>query len=117
MPRRSPRPEGRAALDEAVPEREFSRAFEQALEYAGFKLVYHTYDSRRSAAGFPDYVALNISKKRVLFVELKSERGRIRPEQAAWIAALGHCGQEAYIWRPSSWPEIERVLSRKDGQP
>ena len=111
--RRSPRAEGRAALDDAVPEKEFARAFEQALEYAGFKLVYHVYDARRSNPGFPDYCAVNISKKRVLYAELKSERGRVRPEQAAWIAALGHCGQEAYIWRPSSWPEIERVLQGK----
>lgn len=32
-----------------------------------------------------------------LFVEMKSEQGRMSPEQQAWIAALSECGYRAVI--------------------
>jgi hypothetical protein len=38
-------------------------------------------------------------------------RGRVQPEQAAWLDALARCGAvESYLWRPGDWPLIERVL-------
>jgi len=52
---------------------------------AGF-LVYHTHDSRRSEAGYPDLTITG--KGRIIFAELKSERGRLRPEQSIWLATL-----------------------------
>ena len=49
-------------------------------------LVYHTFDSRRSDPGWPD---LALVRDDVLHLfELKSQRGRVKPEQAEWIAAL-----------------------------
>jgi hypothetical protein len=36
---------------------------------------------------------------RVIWVELKSDTGRIRPEQHVWMGALQK-RQEAFIWRP-----------------
>jgi len=48
---------------------------------------------------------------RLIFAELKSERGRLTHPQRLWLAALRDCdGAAAYEWRPSSWSEIERVL-------
>lgn len=84
-------------------------------------LVWHDFDSRKNAAGFPDLVIVHPNKRRVLFVELKSERGRVRPEQQEWIDAINAVpryverAQElsdvaAYVWRPSDWPAIEDVL-------
>lgn len=70
--------------------------------------AYHTYDSRRSDAGFPDLVL--VRRPRVVFAELKSQRGRLRPAQRAWIEELRACGQDVFIWRPSQWQEVERVL-------
>jgi hypothetical protein len=46
-------------------------------------LLYHTFDSQHSAAGFPDLVMAR--GRRLVAAELKTER-------------------------PSDWPEIERVL-------
>ena len=56
-----------------------------AAELNGW-LVFHDNDSRRNAAGFPDLVL--VKPPRVLFLELKSEIGRVRPEQHVWMDAL-----------------------------
>lgn len=81
--------------------------------YSGF-LVYHTYDSRRSAPGFPDLCL--IRPPVALFCELKSESGRLRPEQREWLEALRACERvEAGVWRPRDWPEIEKSLCRRGG--
>jgi hypothetical protein len=69
---------------------------------------YHTHDSRRSPAGFPDLVLCK--PPRLLVVELKSQAGRVRPEQAVWLDALRRCGVDARLWRPGDWAEIERTL-------
>lgn len=72
--------------------------------------TYHTYDSRRSNAGFPDIVAVRGS--RTVFIELKSDKGILSPEQADWGAALLAAGQEWYEFRPQHWHDgtVERVL-------
>src|SRR5690606_5114711 len=63
-------------------------------------LCYHTYDSRRSEPGFPDLVIVGLGPGAVLYRELKTERGRLRPEQRTWLDALSRAGQDADIWRP-----------------
>lgn len=110
------------------------RAFQSAvIDYARLNgwLVAHFHDSRRQAggrlvgdvdaAGFPD---LTLTKNGLLiFAELKSEKGRLSPQQHDWLTALlkveaaaVHAGTppcvQAYVFRPSDWPEIERVLGR-----
>ena len=64
-----------------------------------WKLRYHTWNSQHSAAGFPDLVL--VRPPRVLFVELKSEVGKLTPAQANWIAALRDCPVEVAVIRPS----------------
>jgi hypothetical protein len=71
---------------------------------------YHTHDSRRSAPGFPDLVL--VRPPEILFVELKAEKGRVRPEQQEWISALHACGLEVHLWRPGQWDEIHARLAR-----
>jgi len=60
-------------------------------------LCYHTYNSRRSEPGFPDLVIVG---SRMIIRELKTERGRVRPEQRVWLDALVRAGQDADVWRP-----------------
>lgn len=62
---------------------------------------YHTHDSRRSPAGFPDLVLVHPEKKICLVRELKSEKGRFRPKQQDWLVGLVSAGIEADVWRPS----------------
>ena len=57
--------------------------------------------------GFPDLVLV---RERVIFAELKTDFGELRPEQIEWLVALNHAGVEAYLWRPDNWSSIEAVL-------
>ena len=68
---------------------------------------YHTYDSRKSAAGFPDLVLV---RDRVVWVELKSATGRLTAAQEEWRDWLLAAGQEWHLWRPADWPAIVEVL-------
>lgn len=58
-------------------------------------------------AGFPDLVLV---RDRVIYAELKSEKGSLSSAQGIWMLALEKAGQEIYCWRPSDWPKIEEVL-------
>jgi hypothetical protein len=61
-------------------------------------------------AGFPDLVLV---RDRVVFAELKAERGTLSDDQAEWLAVLEGAGVEAYCWRPSDWPHIEQILAAR----
>lgn len=96
----------RAILDTDVTEQQWQRTVMEAAAALGW-LCHHTYDSRRSEPGLPD---LFLVRERVIWAELKTQRGRLSREQADWIAALRAAGQEVYVWRPSDWGEVEAVL-------
>jgi hypothetical protein len=49
----------------------------------------------------------------IIFAELKTLRGRVRPEQTVWLGMLAACGLETYIWRPSDLDEVCVRLARK----
>ena len=72
--------------------------------------VYHTYDSRRSTAGFPDLVLVRRRDQRVLYRELKRNGEKLKPAQVEWIEDLVSCGQDAQGWWPSDWDEIVETL-------
>jgi len=72
-------------------------------------MTYHTHDSRRSDAGFPDLTM--VRGTRLIFAELKSQKGTIRPAQEAWLQRLqGVPAVEVYLWRPTDWDDIEKIL-------
>lgn len=70
--------------------------------------TYHTHDSRRSEAGFPDLVMTR--RPRVIFAELKKDGKKPTAAQQAWLTELKACGQESYCWTPADLEEIVRVL-------
>ena len=74
----------------------------------------HEWDSRRKAgrtgsAGCPDLILLR--PPRLLWVELKTARGRLSSEQQEWKDQLQAAGQEYYLWRPADWPHIMTILA------
>lgn len=78
---------------------------------------HHETDSRKSKKGFPDLVIVGIGG--VAFLELKSEKGKVRPDQQEWIDALkmAQGGHVAYIVRPSQWEGVRHMLHRLAGKP
>ena len=67
--------------------------------------------------GFPDLVLVRKRGKRVrvIFAELKSDKGRLTNEQQEWIRLLEGCkGVESYIWRPRIWEGILAILGYQE---
>lgn len=73
------------------------RVRDLAIVY-GWKF-YHTHDSRRSDAGWPDCCIGRDGK--FLVRELKRQREKPTKDQREWLAILESCGIDAGIWRPS----------------
>jgi len=89
------------------PEGELQSAIIQRAELSGW-MVYHTFDSRRSAPGFPDLVMLRGS--RIVVAELKAGKNTLTIEQDRWLRAWLDAGVQVYEWRAGDEDEIERVL-------
>ena len=68
----------------------------------------HPLNLPRNPAGLPDL--LLIRRPRIVWAELKAQRTPVTDDQRAWLDELRACGQAAYLWRPSDWEEVERVL-------
>lgn len=71
---------------------------------------YHTHDSRRSQPGFPDIVLV---RERVVYLELKREKGKLTAKQREWLLALLNTGAEAYVARPGDLEALGRVLAHR----
>lgn len=76
----------------------------------GWSMQYHTHNSQRSDPGWPDEVLCHPGKGRALFVELKTEKGRLTQPQKNWLEHLARCGLETAVWRPSDINHIVQVL-------
>ena len=90
------------------------KAFQQSVVSAAEKLGwmhYHTHDSRRSVAGFPDLVLIHPKRGSVWFVELKMPKGRLSKHQIHWLNNLKACKQGVWLWRPEHWDDILGLLA------
>lgn len=121
----------------ALSERDFQAQVVQLAQLHGW-LAYHTFDSRRSAAGFPDLVL--VRGPELIFAELKTDHGTVRAEQDRWLASLEgvadavkaatglldqargeHSGGgypaspavDVYVWRPAHFMAIHDRLRRR----
>ena len=102
-----------------VSEKEFQRTVVEYAHALGYK-VYHQLDtgkcrkcgepnfSKRIGPGFVDLVIAGHGK--VIFAEIKAEKGRLTKDQETWQAVLRTALKRVYVWRPSDWDEIEEVL-------
>lgn len=64
--------------------------------------------------GFPDLVLARAG--RVIFAELKGAKGKLSPEQEAWLEELTGGVYGWCVWRPADWADgtIELVLRGLD---
>lgn len=74
-------------------------------------LCYHTYDSRRSTAGYPDLHLVHPRAGRHMIRELKTEKGRLSPAQRTWIEALERAAVDVAVWRPRD--VVDRTVERQ----
>ena len=72
--------------------------------------MYFSWTSIHSPRGFPDLVLVHPGKQRIIYAELKSDKGKLTSEQQEWIDVLWECGQDVYVWRPADIEEIARLL-------
>ncbi len=71
---------------------------------------FHDTDSRRNNAGLPDLIL--IKPPRVLFVEVKGDGDRLRPEQAHVLDLLAECDTIASgVVGPDDLEAIQRRLA------
>lgn len=99
-------PDPRAVLDAACSEADLQARVIMLARLRGW-WVWHCTDPVMSAAGLPD---LLLVRERVVWLELKTERGRLRAAQSEVIDRLRAAGAEVHVCRPHDWPTIERVL-------
>ena len=58
--------------------------------------------------GFPDLVLAK--QGRLVFAEVKTERGTLGEYQQEWLDALDGEGRLVTVWRPADWPTITELL-------
>lgn len=94
-------------IAERISEEEFMAAVTTLAKRQGW-LVYHTHNSRKSEAGFPDLVLLR--RDMLIVAELKTMTGTVSAPQATFLEAFAAAGVKAVVWRPSDWKEIVALL-------
>ena len=114
----------RAIIHRRAPEREMQAHIEAMLADCGWRF-HHETDSRKSDAGWPDLVCVRVLRRYeangalnlpfVLFLELKTEAGKLRPQQQELWAELDQLDSDEVrfaIVRPSTLAPIEAMITR-----
>jgi hypothetical protein len=92
-----------AAMSEAVLQRHtIALATDVGWRY------YHAPDNRPNArgrvqrvvAGWPDLVLVHRERRRIMYRELKTQTGRVAPDQVEWLDLLRIAGADVDVWRP-----------------
>jgi hypothetical protein len=92
-----------------VTERDLREQVRDLCNLFGYKL-YFSWTSIHSPRGFPDLVLANPEQKRLIFAELKAEKGKLTEYQREWLETLAACGQEVYLLRPADIEAFVEVL-------
>ena len=109
----------RKTLDKAMSEDQLQAVVIQLARLRGW-MVMHTRPAYsrgkwstpiQGDPGFPDLVLAR--QGRVVFAELKSEKGTTTKDQEAWFIALSSGDEDVWEWRPSDWSSglIQKVLA------
>ena len=89
-------------------EKEFQAAVVKHAKMVGW-MVYHTWNSRHSPAGFPDLILLR--HDRMVVAELKRGNEKVGNDQMLWLTAFAEAGADSYVWRGTgNFQDIVDVL-------
>jgi len=94
-------------------EAEFQANVVQLATTTGWRVHHDRGDYRECIAGDPGFPDLVLARGgRVVFAELKSDKGKPSAAQLEWLFAVSSRPRaELHLWRPSDIDEIGRVLS------
>jgi hypothetical protein len=105
-------------LDDVMPERVWLSEVVALAKAYGW-LTYHALPAQNSRGkwathqmgdtGFPDLMLAH-HRHGTLFVELKTNKGRLTVGQQTWLDTLATAGQETDVWRPRDRPRIKLRL-------
>jgi hypothetical protein len=107
-------------MKSAADEQSFQACVLEVARLAGWRSL-HIRPARRAdgswrtpiagdGKGWPDLTL--VRPPRLLFVELKSERGKLRPEQSDWLDVLRLLPEaEVYLWTPADWDSLVETLT------
>lgn len=92
----------------ALTEKQFEAQIKEIAKLFDWR-YYHTWRSIHSPAGYPDVCMVRLS--RIIYAELKSEKGKVSQKQQEWLDDLLATGKvEVYLWKPSQFEEIVEIL-------
>jgi hypothetical protein len=94
---------------EELSEKQWSQQFKGLFTVLGW-VGYHPYLSIHSERGWPDWSLVHLTTKRLIFVELKKESGKLSDSQIRWRDLLEATGQEWYCLKPSQFDEAAEIL-------
>jgi hypothetical protein len=107
---------GQIAFGATLSEKDWQQQVIELAELYGW-LIYHTFDSRRSHPGWPDLVLCRPPTGELIYVEMKTDKGRLSGPQRMWLDALRDCNQEVHVWRPRDFDAVHERLKRPALQP
>ena len=100
----------------AISEADFQDMISDLAHLCGYKVAHFRKARKKDGSwitpvsadgkGWPDLILCNDKRKSVIVTEIKSEQGKVTPEQQDWIDRLSQCGIETHVWKPSQWDEI-----------
>ena len=112
---RDTRSEYQRIHDRSISEAALQKSLVEVAEMYGWQL-HHEVDSRRSKPGLPDLICAH-HKHGVVFIELKSERGYLKPEQRVWRDTLVAAGARYYVFRPRDRFVADAMFARGEMPP
>jgi hypothetical protein len=100
-----------AAVDarRRITEKQWQATVLEAAVVFGWR-AYHTFDSRRSAGGWPDLALWHPNRHRFMLRELKTDKGRTSAAQEQMLLELNGCGLDVGVWRPADWNRVVHEL-------
>jgi hypothetical protein len=102
-----------ATLADHQREQDFQAQITDLADLLGW-VWWHDNDPLRNRAGWPD---LFLIRERMIFAEVKTQRGQPTAAQTAMLGRLRDAGAEVYLWRPSDWDQIVHTLTARRATP
>lgn len=99
-------------------EAEFQAAFVELARALGWRCNHtrraigkgRTWTTATSIVGWPDLTCGHAGQRRLIFVELKSAKGKVSEDQSKVLRWLQDCGQEVFVLRPDDWDRAVEIL-------